>query len=819
TLLSTAKHIVTHHHTHRRSRSWRLYEAMLRVGELLLFASDTDSPRVVGLSGGVRVDAMGHAVVEGPAVPAPTTATTGTLAPSYTNPLPLLKSITTISFSPLDYSLALTRYRGRLLGYDVREESPISEAYTTFLVQAPTIGLTGGWYLSLVAQVGMAGHAMGVNVPEQVEVRVPEVGCTVLVSFAAGVIYELADGVDISLTSTPWDVKRAVITRLHDLVTCPQERDHESELVSDIQRLLESGRGRNPHRGPSDAEHENPHDSEDVHMHMDGRDGTGCGVEGGRLLSADLAEGFPYLQLCWRRFQRLDWIVGEDERGSEECLILGPQILEKTHVLELRRIHHEDETIELSDGTYLQMPHPIEGYLKLHHAHSFLSSILPTRHHHHTSRTRYFATHDQFLVFFRPKHANVRTNPPVQHLTVQAAAGVSGAAVGTGSRGVEGVEAAPMHLVGVVENSEKELAGRWRKVKGMIDLVEVVAVESGDIREKRGVGRGWGAGTGGERYDFFLRMRSGAVVCLQAFSSASRDLWISHLTALSHYWKHRMTQRLHHRIANKQANLVYEEMSNWDQHPEIVADPRIWSWCLWRGCRFVQMSGPLYLKLDPHSRIFKSYTCVLIPDLLLIFSHEPIRSSILDSLDSICSCIPGSACLRQPCGKHTTYSGSQKQEESSVYHLHAVVELHSQTHVYGGEMDLRTEEMVSEGVEAVPKAYWFPDEEEDGCGDKWGADGEEGTGNKADRGVGGKVDEGDADAHDVGGEGGGVFVEDDTDESDNDSDSSSVSRDESDSHSDQHSQDRSTPTPTPGAPYPEDQKPPSITEQPTAAEP
>ncbi|KAF9934274.1 hypothetical protein FBU30_002692 [Linnemannia zychae] len=131
--------------------------------------------------------------------------------------------------------------------------------------------------------------------------------------------------------------------------------------------------------------------------------------------------------LCWKRYDRIEWIYwgeripsetddmhlrkghigfadGSDWVGGMDETVVGPQVLDKTHLLEMRPITHYPTKAKDSSGVELHEPDPIEGYLV--RVSTFAGN--PIR----RFRRLYLTSHDHMLIYTIPSQSH---SPTMQH--------------------------------------------------------------------------------------------------------------------------------------------------------------------------------------------------------------------------------------------------------------------------------------------------------------------------------------------------------------------------------------------------------------------
>ena len=108
------------------------------------------------------------------------------------------------------------------------------------------------------------------------------------------------------------------------------------------------------------------------------------------------------LGLAWRRYDRLEWIHGLNERK-----MYGTMAMLRTHELELRPKRHYATEVVLRDDKVLVEPLPVEGFLVRLTTQKGSDRSIGRMY----FKRLYFSTHDQFLFFSRPGYAQVPSHP------------------------------------------------------------------------------------------------------------------------------------------------------------------------------------------------------------------------------------------------------------------------------------------------------------------------------------------------------------------------------------------------------------------------
>ncbi|KAF1835908.1 meiotically up-regulated gene 56 protein [Decorospora gaudefroyi] len=370
--------------------------------------------------------------------------------------------------------------------------------------------------------------------------------------------------------------------------------------------------------------------------------------------------------LAWKRYDRLEWIHGANERK-----MYGTIAILKSHELELRpKTHYPTTVVTRKKHKTLTEPVPVEGFLIRLTGQRGKAKRLGLMYH----KQLYFATHDQYLVFSRPTKA---TPPPPPRLPAS-----DNAAVPTAQAVKDAVpdswavnpyalqdaqvewlipshsgttEARRLHDEDAADEAErKEL--NLLNCDGYINLADVVKVrkarlgaspadenleDGSDVDFDEDVDdsmRNDGA-TNDVDLDrtFELVMRNRLIIRLQAADKARRKEWIQHLRALAKYWKHRTASdiALYKSIRNRNLsalNIDEETEAHVGQFArkwevtQSFASPDLYNMCGIALCRSIHLSGMLYRKPRIHAP-FTRCSVLLTAGTLLIF-RDVLRSKV-----------------------------------------------------------------------------------------------------------------------------------------------------------------------------------------------
>ncbi|KAF9101580.1 hypothetical protein BGX27_011408 [Mortierella sp. AM989] len=196
--------------------------------------------------------------------------------------------------------------------------------------------------------------------------------------------------------------------------------------------------------------------------------------------------------LCWKRYDRIEWIYwdspifaetsnvhlrkdhigfadGSDWTGGMDETVVGPQVLDKTHRLELRPITHYPTKVLVAEPDEkiktLYEPDPIEGYMV--RVSTFSGNPL------RRFRRLYLTSHDNLLMYTVPSHSH---SPSMQHVgTIDPEALVFCI---TPHRSAD-----PDHKDMSQSRSVRRLKAQVRAAQGFIDLTKVGSVRVLKIKE------------------------------------------------------------------------------------------------------------------------------------------------------------------------------------------------------------------------------------------------------------------------------------------------------------------------------------------------
>ncbi|KAF2730974.1 meiotically up-regulated gene 56 protein [Polyplosphaeria fusca] len=358
--------------------------------------------------------------------------------------------------------------------------------------------------------------------------------------------------------------------------------------------------------------------------------------------------------LAWKRYDRLEWIHGANERK-----MYGTIAMQKSHELELRPKSHYPTTVATKKKRkLLTEPVPVEGFLIRLTSQRGRDKRMGLMYH----KQLYFSTHDRFLVFSRPTKADP---PPPPKLPASTGAGVPSARAivdqtpdtwavnpypvkdGKIEWLMEGHSGTPEARRLHDEDAEDEDARKANillNCDGYMNLADIIKVrkakidavpeddnmDSGSDEEVDDSAEEDGAI---KKVDvdrtFELVFRNRLIVRLQAANKERRKEWIKHLRALVKYWRNRASSDIalfkSTRAQNLTALNIDEEAEayvgqfakKWEV-TQSYACPELYNFCGIACCRRIHMSGSLYRKPRIHAA-FQRCNVILTSGTLLIF--------------------------------------------------------------------------------------------------------------------------------------------------------------------------------------------------------
>ncbi|KAF2188054.1 meiotically up-regulated gene 56 protein [Zopfia rhizophila CBS 207.26] len=368
--------------------------------------------------------------------------------------------------------------------------------------------------------------------------------------------------------------------------------------------------------------------------------------------------------LAWKRYDRLEWIHGANERK-----MYGTIAMQKSHELELRpKSHYPTTAVTRKKHKILTEPVPVEGFLIRLTSQRGREKRLGLMYH----KQLYFSTHDQFLIFSRPPKV---TPPPPPKLPALTDARIPSAhaiadktpdtwAVNPYPLKDNEVEWLPESHYGTPESrllhdqdardEADRKAANLLNCDGYINMCNIVQVrkakkgatpvddniESGsdvdfdedvdDTTRDDGVTKDFDVDR-----TFELVLRNGLIIRLQAADKPRRKEWMKHLRGLANYWRHRTASDIALYKSTRAQNLttlnideeaeayIGQYAKKWEV-TQSFACPQLYNLCGIARCRSIHMSGILYRKPRIHAA-FTRCSVILTAGTLLVF-QDVLRS-------------------------------------------------------------------------------------------------------------------------------------------------------------------------------------------------
>lgn len=319
--------------------------------------------------------------------------------------------------------------------------------------------------------------------------------------------------------------------------------------------------------------------------------------------------------LAWRLYDKLAWV--EDNNRN---FLAHYQVMNSSHVLEMRFITHCPTNAITLQGTAIPQPAAMEGFLRLYTTKTGESKK-------HTT-SKYFFSNGQFLFFC----SHTSGLPPLPELFA-----------------IEGDRLTKNRTVSHQKDLSKTLNIFWPNDKNQIQWLNE-SMSDNDFKYHENL-----ALMEAKRNVYLLLMCQGAInlaeiahieedptdkstfvliihrrrVTLKADSPETRSVWMERLQHMSEYWKLRHSEDVLRLKYLKEKNMALLNIREGDEADFVAnaaswelskgkADPQIYNINSLALLRFVIHSGELYQKPRKHSN-FEKYYVILIPGYLLLF--------------------------------------------------------------------------------------------------------------------------------------------------------------------------------------------------------
>jgi hypothetical protein len=365
--------------------------------------------------------------------------------------------------------------------------------------------------------------------------------------------------------------------------------------------------------------------------------------------------------LAWKRYDRLEWIYGVNERK-----MYGTIALARHMDLELRAKEHYPTQSKTRKGKQLTEPPAVEGFLvrltSQKGVHQRMGRLFFKR--------LYFHTHDQFLVYSQPAKADPPPPPKMPSTTnstvpsshqiseqIPLIYAVNPYPVDDGhiawlKEGHSGTAETRRHHDEVALDEYKRKLNNISESNGYINLCDVRKVRNvkrGADEADDGLGSGsdvefddvdaedtWEEdGTAGNVDDartLELVLNNKLVIRLQAFNQETKKEWKKRLRALVKYWSYRHAgdvdllksvrkQNLNELQIDEETEAMMGQFAKKWEVTKSFASPVLYNMCGISCCRTIHMSGPLYFKPRLH-KLFTSIQCILVPGKLLMYETQ-----------------------------------------------------------------------------------------------------------------------------------------------------------------------------------------------------
>ncbi|KAI0345763.1 hypothetical protein BDW22DRAFT_1324984 [Trametopsis cervina] len=349
------------------------------------------------------------------------------------------------------------------------------------------------------------------------------------------------------------------------------------------------------------------------------------------------------LELAWRMDSRLDWIWQPYDllgRKRDWAVLYGlamKQAGQPAH-LEVRLQEHRSTRVVLKDGTRLDEPSGIEGYVDRIRPNSQVKQAL------------YLSTHDGYIFSLSTTQASPPPPPGPPDDDMQAdklrraealrgARQILHATRMSDLRDVVAVRRAFQLVPRATEEVNVDATPEWEDASGFWENVESFDDDHRDPGGEEGLAKFSKAAEKAQlrvRRSFELVFKTGQVVRLEAHSCPNALEWISRLRPLISYWRKR-----HQVDARTEMDIVYASTGQprvtprmhldhgRESPPDAPPDPdnsspdlaSYYNWCLLEGCRAISKSGKLFGHKGLRGQYHFALTGIRHMQLVLVAGH------------------------------------------------------------------------------------------------------------------------------------------------------------------------------------------------------
>ncbi|KAI9479437.1 hypothetical protein BX667DRAFT_496142 [Coemansia mojavensis] len=354
--------------------------------------------------------------------------------------------------------------------------------------------------------------------------------------------------------------------------------------------------------------------------------------------------------MAWRRCDRLEWIMpcgaldtnGNFKVDTVNDMVVGPQLLEGTHMLELRVLEHYPDIIT-TNSTCIYEPVGVEGFVMLkreqkHRVVSYKPALL--------------TTHNGYLFFVDAPRAVRYLDASIHKCNSQPAVGEGVCDSDDGSQ-----------VVCYYHPDERSCSKQMSLAKYMLNITDIEQIvplvhDYDDTPDSNGMATFLDGGLGLESVSenaeptsqsthrpkgkllgflrskkarqsackFRLVTRTGSSVVIWTPNEQCMREWVRRLTELRYYWTNRMIADyslysqtcLLNYSTQGHSSRIRDDMDWFDEG--AWAERLVWNACLILGCRSIIKAGILYRKRHRHQGMRKVF-CILTRGRLIEFKY------------------------------------------------------------------------------------------------------------------------------------------------------------------------------------------------------